>query len=86
MISSKNGINTLTSEIINISQHSFWVFYKDKEYQIPFDVFPWFKHCTVESLFNYSVDEYGNFHWPDLDVDLNIDIIENPHKYPLVSK
>ncbi len=68
------------------TKHSFWIFYKDKEYQIPFDVFPWFKHCTIENLFNYNVDEYGNFHWPDLDVDLNIDIIENPHKYPLVSK
>jgi hypothetical protein len=84
MTSSKNGTATLNSEITNISQHSFWIYFNGKEYQISFDTFPWFKHCTIQNLFNYTVDDYGNFYWPDLDVDLNIDIIENPHKYPLL--
>jgi hypothetical protein len=27
-----------------------------------------------------------HLHWPDLDVDLEIDNLENPEKYPLKSK
>ena len=86
MKSLQNGMPTLESEILNVSQHSFWIFYKDQEYQISFESFPWFKKCSIEVLYNYEVDKYGNFHWPDIDVDLNIDILENPDKYPLVSK
>jgi hypothetical protein len=86
MKSSQNGTLTFESEILNVSQHSFWIFYNGQEYQIPFDSFPWFKKCSIESLYHYEVDRHGNFHWPELDVDLNIDILENTENYPLVSK
>lgn len=86
MKSSLNGTTTLESEILNVSQHSFWIFYQGIEYQVPFETFPWFKKCPIESIYNYEVDNSGNFHWPDIDVDLNIDILEHPEKYPLISK
>ncbi len=86
MKSSLNGTPTLESEILNVSQHSFWIFYQGREYQVPFETFPWFKKCPVVSIYNYEVDNSGNFHWPDIDVDLNIDILEHPEMYPLTSK
>lgn len=76
----------MDSEILNISEHSFWIYFNGKEYQVPFDRFPWFKDCSVKSIFNYEFDQFGNFHWPDIDVDLNTEILENPEKYPLISK
>jgi hypothetical protein len=86
MKSSQNGITTLDCEILNISQHSFWIYFEGQEYQIPFSTFPWFKKCPIESLYNFEADGFGNFHWHDLDVDLNIEILRNPEKYPLISK
>ena len=85
MKSLQNGTNTLIAEITNISQHGFWIYYSGKEYFVAFSDFPWFKDCTLSTLFNFDADKFGNFHWNDLDVDLNIEIIENPEKYPLVA-
>jgi hypothetical protein len=31
-------------------------------------------------------DKKGNLHWPKLDVDLKIEILQNPEKYPLLYK
>jgi hypothetical protein len=28
----------------------------------------------------------GHFHWPDLDVDLSLQIIRNPERFPLKAK
>ena len=83
MKSTKNGKNILKAEITNVSQHGFWIFFSGKEYFLNYSAFPWFKDCTLTTLFNFTSDEYGNFHWEDLDVDLNPDIIINPEKYPL---
>ncbi|WP_420886735.1 DUF2442 domain-containing protein [Candidatus Kuenenia stuttgartensis] len=34
----------------------------------------------------YSSSTDSHLHWPDLDIDLEIDSLENPEKYPLVYK
>ncbi len=86
MKSIKNGMNISEIEISNISQHGFWIYYMEKEYFVPFSEFPWFKDCKLSTILNYEADERGNFFWPDIDVDLNIDILNNPDNYPLISK
>ena len=37
-------------------------------------------------VFNVIEERDGHFHWPDLDVDLDIDRIQHPERYPLVAK
>lgn len=83
MKSVKNGKTTSKAEITNISEHGFWLYYNDKEYLVSFAEFPWFRDCKLSEIFNFKVDKSGNFHWPDLDIDLNTKILENPEKYPL---
>jgi hypothetical protein len=53
---------------------------------MPFDQFPWFKYATVESLLNLERPARQHLRWPDLDVDLAVDSIEHPERYPLTSK
>jgi len=86
MKSLKNGISTSDFEILNISGHGFWIHFSGKEYFVPFEKFPWFKEVPVGSILNFTADQYGNFYWPDLDIDLNTKILENPDNYPLVSR
>ncbi|MCD4696316.1 MAG: DUF2442 domain-containing protein [Bacteroidales bacterium] len=85
MKSLKNGTNILKAEITNVSQHGFWIYFSGKEYFLDYLNYPWFKDCTLSSLFNFTSDKYGNFHWKDLDIDLNLEIITNLEKYPLIA-
>ena len=59
---------------------------RDTELYLDHDLFPWFRQASVDQVFNVIEERDGHFHWPDLDVDLDIDRIQHPERYPLVAK
>ncbi|NOZ70123.1 MAG: DUF2442 domain-containing protein [Deferribacteres bacterium] len=75
--------NISKPEITNISEHGFWILLKDKEYFLPYKEYPWFKDATIASITNVKLIHGHHLYWPDLDVDLSTDILENPERYPL---
>lgn len=86
--SNKAGENTLKStsekaEIQNISQHGMWVLVGEQEFFMPFVEFPWFMQATIAQIYNLQFFHGHHLHWPDLDVDIDVDALQNPHKYPL---
>ena len=81
-----HGNNTSAIEVTNISAHGVWILAHDKELFMSYDDFPWFKDQTVKSILNVEEPSKGHFFWPDLDVDLSVDIIENPGQHPLKGK
>ena len=78
MKSAAPGHSTSPAEVTNVSPHGFWLFVGERELFVPFKEFPWFREASVR--------EITNLYWPDLDIDLAVESIEHPEKYPLVSK
>ncbi|MEK7448014.1 MAG: DUF2442 domain-containing protein [Planctomycetota bacterium] len=85
MESLKNGKNILVS-VENISPFGIWIFVKGKEYFLSFSDYPYFKDQTIKNIQNVKLFYGYHLFWPDLDVDLEIDNLEHPEKYPLKSK
>lgn len=83
MKSLKNGKSILKPEITNISEHGFWLFLKDKEYFLSFNEYPWFKNANISSITNVKLIHNHHLYWPKLDIDLSVEILANPEKYPL---
>jgi hypothetical protein len=73
-------------EVTNISKHGFWLLLDGRELFLPFDEFPWFRHVPVGKLLNVTLPHAHHLYWPELDVDLAVESIEHPEKFPLVSK
>ena len=44
------------------------------------------KDATVAEISNVQFFFGHHLHWPDLDVDLDVDSLEHPEKYPLIAK
>jgi hypothetical protein len=80
------GPATSEAEVTNISKHGFWLLVDGRELFLPFAEFPWFKQAPVEAILHLDRPTLGHFYWPDLDVDLSLDSIEHPERYPLKSK
>ena len=72
--------------INSISSHGIWLLTGDKELFMPYDEFPWFKDAPVGKILNVEEPTRGHFYWPELDVDLGIESIEHPERFPLKSK
>lgn len=73
-------------EVLNISIHGFWFYVKGKEYFMSYEQYPWFKNARIKEIFNVNLLHSEHLYWPDLDVDLEIEAIEHPEKYPLIAK
>lgn len=80
------GTSTSASEVTDISKHGFWLLFDDRELFLPFEEFPWFEKAPVGSIFNVKRPHPHHLHWPDLDVDLAVESIEHPERYPLKAK
>lgn len=86
MRSAKPGKRTSAVEVANISKHGFWLLIENRERFVPFKEFPWFQHAAVAELLNVELASPRHLYWPDLDVDLAVESIDSPERFPLVSK
>lgn len=86
MKSSVLGKNTSEVEVQDVSKFGLWLFVKGQEYLLPFRDFPWFKDARISSIYNVKLLSHSHLHWPDLDVDLDLESLKNPDQYPLVYK
>jgi hypothetical protein len=80
------GPATSEAEVTNISKHGFWLLVDGRELFLPFAEFPWFKQAPVDAILRLERPTAGHLHWPELDVDLSLDSIEHPERYPLTSR
>ena len=83
MKSSNIGANASRPEILNISKDGIWLYAKRKEYFLPYENFPWFKDAKISDIYHVQASHRHHLYWPNLDVDLDLDSLENPDKYPL---
>jgi Protein of unknown function (DUF2442) len=80
------GTGTSTAEVTNISKHGFWLLLDGRELFLSFEEFPWFKQATLDQILKLERPAPGHLRWSDLDVDLAVESIEHPERYPLKSK
>jgi hypothetical protein len=69
-----------------VSAHGFWLFVGARELFVPFEQFPWFRDASIRAITNVQLPSPHHLYWPDLDIDLAVESIEYPEKYPLVSQ
>ncbi len=86
MISSAHGIPTSVPEVTHVSTHGIWLLSDDREFFLSFDDFPWFKDASIGKISNVEKLSSGHFYWPDLDVDIGIETIQQPDKFPLKAR
>jgi hypothetical protein len=67
----------------NITPFGIWLFVKGKEYFLSYKDYPYFRQQVLSAIQDVQLLHGYHLYWPQLDVDLEIDNIENPEKYPL---
>jgi hypothetical protein len=80
------GPSTSPVEVTNVSPHGFWIFIGERELFVAFRDFPWFKEASIGAITQVQRPSPHHLYWPELDVDLAVESIEHPEKYPLVSQ
>ena len=81
----KHGKISSGCEIANISRFGVWVLVEDREYFLNHKQYPWFKGASVEEVLDVESPRTGHLRWPLLDIDLHIDSLQHPERYPLTA-
>ena len=86
MKSAQRGKRTSAVEVTNVSGNGFWLLLDTEEVFVEFKQFPWFKDASIGQLLNVQRPAPHHLYWPDLDVDLAVESLTSPERYPLVSR
>lgn len=73
----------MNAEIQNISHQGIWILVNNEEFFMSFTEFPWFLKATVEQIYALKLFHNKHLHWPELDIDIDIDSLKHPEAYPL---
>jgi hypothetical protein len=86
MKSATLGRSTFQVEVTNVSPHGFWIFVGEQELFVPFKDFPWFKNASIDQITCVELPSAHHLYWPHLDIDLAVDSLRHPERYPLMSR
>lgn len=80
-----HGPGTSVVEVTSVSQHGLWLLLPEKEVFLPFEKFPWFRDAPIGKVLHVELPSAQHLYWPELDVDLEVESVLHPERYPLMS-
>ncbi|MBI1861704.1 MAG: DUF2442 domain-containing protein [Deltaproteobacteria bacterium] len=86
MKSARRGKGTSEVEVQGVSKFGVWIYVQGREYFLSYKEYPWFEDAKVSEIMNVRLINSHHLEWPDLDIDLETESLEDPSKYPLKYK
>jgi len=86
MKSATVGNDISKAEVLNVSPHGFWLFAAAGNIFSVSTRFRGFGRRRWSNCSNVEFSHGHHLHWPELDVDLDLERIEHPEKIPLVAR
>ncbi len=81
----QNSANTF-AKVLVVTANGMLISIPMGDYFLPYSQYPWFKDAKVSDVMNVKMVGDDDLRWEALDVDLEIDSIIHPEKYPLTYK
>lgn len=57
-----------------------------QDYFLSYNRIPWLRDARISSALNVKMSGLHAIEWPELDVDLEIESLKHPERYPLLMK
>jgi len=84
MKSSKRGTHISGVEVQGVLKDGVWLLVHGREYFLPFTLYPWFKKASLSTVQKVKLLHGRHLYWPALDVDIEVDALEHPERYPVM--
>ena len=81
-----SNINSSLASVLMINAQGIMISVAGNDYFLSYNRIPWMKDASIKSVLNVRMSGQNAIEWPDLDVDLEIESLKHPERYPLVIK
>ena len=79
-------INSSAVQVSLVSNQGFFLLAEDEEIFLAYADFPCFKVATIAQITNVERPSAEHLYWASLDIDLSVESVRDPSKFPLISK
>ena len=83
---SKNNSVSTSVSVLMINAQGIMLSVQGNDYFLSYNRIPWMQDAPIRSVLNVQMSGPEAIEWPDLDVDLEIESLQHPERYPLVIK
>ena len=72
--------------VLMINAQGMLITVQGQDYFLSYNRVPWLRDARISSVLNVRISVPRAIEWPDLDVDLEIESLRHPERYPLIIK
>ena len=83
---SNNSLQPTSVSVLMINSQGMMLSVQGNDYFVSYNRVPWLRDARISSALNVRMAGQNAIEWPDLDVDLEIESLKHPERYPLVMK
>ena len=81
-----NSLQHTSVAVLMINAQGMMLSVQGQDYFVSYNRVPWLRDARVSSVLNVRMSGNRAIEWPELDVDLEIESLKHPERYPLVMK
>ena len=81
-----NNINSTSADVLMINDKGVMLSVQGQDYFLSYNRVPWMRDATISDVLNVRMSGKNAIEWPKLDVDLEVDSLRHPERYPLLIK
>ena len=83
---SRNSLKPTSVAVLMINSQGMMLSVQGQDYFVSYNRVPWLRDARVSNALNVRMSGSRAIEWPDLDVDLEIESLKHPERYPLLIK
>lgn len=83
---SSSNISSTLADVLMINDRGIMISVLGQDYFLSYNRVPWMKDATISEVLDVRMSGKNAIEWPKLDVDLEIDSLRHPERYPLLIK
>ncbi len=82
----KNNTNSTLADVLMINDRGIMISVLGQDYFLSYNRVPWMRDATINEVLDIRMSGKNAIEWPKLDVDLEIESLRHPERYPLLIK
>jgi len=83
---SRNNISNTSVSVLMINGQGIMISVGGQDYFLSYNRVPWMREASINDVLNVQMCGAEAVEWPALDVDLELDSLRYPERYPLLIK
>jgi len=83
---SKSNTNNTSVSVLMINNQGIMISVCGQDFFLSYNRIPWMREASIKDVLNVQMCGNEAVEWPALDIDLELDSLRHPERYPLLIK